>query len=149
MGLYQYRFTTIDPHRMLSSVGGKVGCIKRIREVFGIGLKEAKDIADGLGHILFECTTLASHESLDAIMRDFGVSVILNSSVEFGQPQIAFVVMRNSDMTEGRGPMMMDSIFIDRAEAVIYMDSQPGVMGRTVQWSKENYGDWRIEERPI
>lgn len=58
-----------------------------------------------------------------------------------------YVVFKNSDMTEGRGPMVFDSVWLDAEKAAEYIDKQPGVMGRTAKWSEEKYGDWEI--RPI
>lgn len=40
-----------------------------------------------------------------------------------------FVVMRNSDFTEGRGGMLLDSVFASRVKAEEYVASKPGVMG--------------------
>ncbi len=41
-----------------------------------------------------------------------------------------FAVYRNSDMTEGRGPMVLDSLWWEWAEAVDYINGRRGVMGR-------------------
>ena len=61
-----------------------------------------------------------------------------------------FCVMRNADFTEGRGPMRLDRIFLNRDDAVDYMDSQPGVMGRRAKWSEEKVGgDWRLEPKIV
>jgi hypothetical protein len=59
-----------------------------------------------------------------------------------------FIVKRNSDTNEGRGPMVIDSIWDEGAEdaAIEYMDKQPGVQGRRGKWSTEKYGDWTIEK---
>jgi len=57
-----------------------------------------------------------------------------------------FVAFKNSDMTEGRGPMIIDEMFMEREDAVNYIDSKPGVMGRRAKWSEEKYGDWMIKE---
>jgi hypothetical protein len=40
-----------------------------------------------------------------------------------------FGVYRNSDMTEGRGPMVLDGIYESEAAACEYAGNQPGVMG--------------------
>jgi hypothetical protein len=48
-----------------------------------------------------------------------------------------FEVLRNSDMTEGRGPMVYVATFTTNELAWEYANSQGGVMGRS------NYGDWR------
>lgn len=42
-----------------------------------------------------------------------------------------FVVFKNSDMTEGRGPMVIDSIFESYEKACDYMNTKDGVMGRS------------------
>lgn len=60
--------------------------------------------------------------------------------------KIIYGVYRNADDIEGRGPMVLDTLFINREDAVLYMDNQPGVMGRRQQWSRKRYGDWKLEE---
>ena len=57
-----------------------------------------------------------------------------------------FMTQYNSDMTEGRGPMVNDKCFLHREHAVAYIDAQPGVMGIKAKWSAEKFGDWRIFE---
>lgn len=57
-----------------------------------------------------------------------------------------YQTMRNSDMTEGRGPMVADLAFTEREYAEDYIDSKPGVMGRRMKWSEQDYGDWTIKE---
>lgn len=52
---------------------------------------------------------------------------------------------RNSDETEGRGPMVADMVFLHKEHAERYIDEQPGVMGCRAQWSKQKYGDWEIK----
>lgn len=52
----------------------------------------------------------------------------------------------NSDMTEGRGPMVPSLCFSNKKDADAFVDEQPGVMGRTHQWSREKYGDWEVRE---
>jgi len=58
-----------------------------------------------------------------------------------------YLVKRNSDTTEGRGPMVIDTAFFSRIEAAKYIDPKPGIMGRLSDkgWSTEKYGDWMIE----
>ncbi len=41
-----------------------------------------------------------------------------------------WAVERNQDMTEGRGPMVLDKLYLNRDAAVDYMQRQRGVMGR-------------------
>lgn len=59
-------------------------------------------------------------------------------------------VYRNSDMTEGRGPMVLDSVFTYRVDAVAYANAQPGVMGRKLSdfgdKSWDRMGDWQINQ---
>lgn len=60
---------------------------------------------------------------------------------------IVYCVYRNSDMTEGRGPDVLDQIFLNRSDAVKYMDAQPGCMGRRMKWSEsKSAGDWHLRE---
>jgi hypothetical protein len=59
---------------------------------------------------------------------------------------IIYMTQSNSDMTEGRGPMRNEIAFLNREDAAKYIDNQPGVMGRRMQWSKEKFGDWEIVE---
>ncbi len=47
---------------------------------------------------------------------------------------------RNSDETEGRGPMVPDLAFLHQAHAERYIDEQPGVMGLLGR-----RGDWEIK----
>lgn len=42
-----------------------------------------------------------------------------------------FLVYRNVDMTEGRGPMVVDSVWVSRQKAIDYMNTKLGVMGRS------------------
>ena len=60
-----------------------------------------------------------------------------------------FAVYRNSDMTEGRGPMIIDSLWSDLQEAKKYIDIQPGIQGRMAKWSTMKHGDWYIEELKV
>ena len=57
-----------------------------------------------------------------------------------------FIVRRNADSTEGRGPMVLDSVWRSRKKAAAYIDGQPGVMGIREKWSEKEFGDWTIEE---
>lgn len=58
-----------------------------------------------------------------------------------------FLVYRNSDMTEGRGPMVVDCAFKHKEDAEAYIDMRPGVMGRRDNWRLRKSGDWEV--RPI
>ena len=63
-----------------------------------------------------------------------------------------FVVTKNADLIEGRGPMIIDSIWLDEEEANEYAANQKGVMGRpnryfnTVRKAWETTGDWEVTE---
>ncbi len=57
-----------------------------------------------------------------------------------------YLTQRNSDTTEGRGPMVNDRAFTTRQLAAEYIDSKPGIMGRMGKWSEDKYGDWKILE---
>lgn len=55
----------------------------------------------------------------------------------------------NSDMTEGRGPMVLDKVFTQEEDAHAYTMTQDGVMGRNPKdfgnTSWEGIGDWKVE----
>jgi hypothetical protein len=57
-----------------------------------------------------------------------------------------YLVFRNDDMTEGRGPMVLDSIYSSKEKAETYANAQDGVMGRLSggDWTK-NGNDWKVE----
>lgn len=63
--------------------------------------------------------------------------------------QYVYLVYRNSDTTEGRGPMVLDSVWKTRNLAEDYMDTKPGIMGRHARWSQDKYGDWTVQEQPV
>lgn len=56
-----------------------------------------------------------------------------------------FSTYRNSDPTEGRGPMVLDFTFSDREDAVSYIESSKDPYGRTRSWNGDRYGDWEIK----
>lgn len=61
-----------------------------------------------------------------------------------------YITRRNADMTEGRGPMIMDKVFDTYEKAEIYINSQPGVMGRKGNWTSGKDGsDWDIKEATV
>lgn len=60
-----------------------------------------------------------------------------------------FIVMKNADMNEGRGPNIIDSVWFFRERASEYIDIQPGVQGRRCKWSEEKFGDWYIVEHTV
>jgi len=60
-----------------------------------------------------------------------------------GNKMIIFGVYKNSDMTEGRGPMVLDKLFANENDAIKYRESQLGVMGRPLHL--QDSGDWCIK----
>lgn len=59
----------------------------------------------------------------------------------------AFATYRNADMTEGRGPMVLDKVFIKEEDANDYIYQQSGVMGRRPAEGEtwDEMGDWQIK----
>jgi hypothetical protein len=80
---------------------------------------------------------------------------------------IVYGVYRNTDMTEGRGPMALARIYLHREHAVKFMDTKSGVMGRRPgegsfrtshpgckTWDCQKCfgtsgGDWRVQEHEV
>lgn len=60
---------------------------------------------------------------------------------------LVYGAYKNADMTEGRGPMVLDRTFSFEEDCNNYIDKQSGVMGRKAQWSRKRFGDW--ETKPI
>lgn len=58
---------------------------------------------------------------------------------------LVYIVFCNSDTIEGRGPMVIDEVFLHKQDAIDYMDQQPGIMGRKAKWSEQKYGDWAVK----
>jgi hypothetical protein len=60
---------------------------------------------------------------------------------------IAFATYKNSDMTEGRGPMVLDKVYVNEEDAQNYILQQLGVMGRKPEpgygWTR--MGDWVVK----
>jgi hypothetical protein len=54
---------------------------------------------------------------------------------------------RNSDMTEGKGHMVLDKVFMYEQDAHEYINDQPGVFGRRAEhgWQNTNLGDWQVK----
>ncbi|MDR2660901.1 MAG: 50S ribosomal protein L7/L12 [Lactobacillaceae bacterium] len=62
----------------LTSAGAaKIGVIKVVREVTGLGLKEAKDLVDGAPSVVKEGLSQADADELKAKLEDAGASVTL------------------------------------------------------------------------
>lgn len=72
---------------------------------------------------------------------------------------IVYGVYTNVDMTEGRGPMMLDQLFLNKEKAITYMDHQLGIMGRHFSkftnpktgqpyksWTEFGVGEWQLRE---
>lgn len=59
-------------------------------------------------------------------------------------------VYRNLDMTEGRGPMVLEKLYLSEDLAWMYADTQKGIFGRVPPegtWKGSAYGDWDV--RPL
>ena len=62
----------------LTSVGDKkVGVIKVVREITGLGLKEAKELVDGAPGVIKEGVATAEAEEIKAKLEEAGASVTL------------------------------------------------------------------------
>ena len=95
---------------------------------------------------LYTCLPATKSELEGAIIStiiDINVSKLYDA---VDAPKTAFATFRNSDMTEGRGPMRLDRVFLNREHAASYVDEQPGVFGRREKWSENDNGDWEIHE---
>lgn len=61
---------------ILTSAGGsKIGVIKVVREITGLGLKEAKEVVDGAPKAVKEKVTKEEAESIKAKLEEAGASV--------------------------------------------------------------------------
>lgn len=60
---------------------------------------------------------------------------------------LAFATYKNQDMIEGRGPMVLDKVFVQEEDANDYILQQSGVMGRKPEpghgWTR--MGDWEVK----
>ena len=58
-----------------------------------------------------------------------------------------YATWRNSDMIEGRGPMVMDKVFAVERDAQIYINMQEGISGRKPEhgWQNSEWGDWQVK----
>jgi hypothetical protein len=55
---------------------------------------------------------------------------------------------KNSDMIEGKGPMVLDKIFMNEDDAHAYINGQEGVFGRKPPehgWQNSRLGDWEVK----
>jgi hypothetical protein len=93
------------------------------------------------------------------LIKALTVGVIPIPALEAGKEEIdsrtIYLVYKNSDMIEGRGPMVLDRIYQHEEEAWAYADQQPGVMGRkhNGSWRDKRMwpygGDWEVRPIPI
>ncbi len=62
----------------LSEVGAnKLNVIKAVREITGLGLKEAKDLVDGAPKVVKEATSKADAEDIKKKLEEAGAKVVL------------------------------------------------------------------------
>lgn len=56
-------------------------------------------------------------------------------------------VYKNADMTEGKGPMVLDRVYQERYDAEDFLKLQSGVMGRRPAEGEtwDEMGDWQIK----
>ena len=141
----------LDPHSIHMARGRKVELVKHIRQCFSFGLADGKRIADDLldGKLvkiefaIDDGCEWITRENSDVFSRDFGVLAVSDC---VDPPSTIYVVMVNSDMVEGRGPMVIDSVFSSYEAAAEFIDYRPGIMGYKKKWSEGNCGDWQIVE---
>jgi hypothetical protein len=63
-----------------------------------------------------------------------------------------YATFRNADMTEGRGPMVLDECFARQSDAETFVNGQTGVMGRGGPFVGERStttGDWQVKELKV
>jgi hypothetical protein len=61
---------------------------------------------------------------------------------------LVWATYRNGDMIEGRGPMLLDKVFMEEADAHTYINGQEGVFGRKAPeegWHASRMGDWEVK----
>jgi hypothetical protein len=58
-------------------------------------------------------------------------------------------ISKNSDETEGRGPMKPIKYIKDRDEAIKYIEAQPDAWGREREWKGDRYGDFQLGTIPV
>ena len=59
-----------------------------------------------------------------------------------------YLVKKNSDMTEGRGPMVVEAAYEDEEAAWAHANEHAGVMGRKPRggdWRQCGISDWTVE----
>lgn len=103
------------------------GVVEKVRKQFGINSSE-------VGH------------TVDFIRVDYPQSRnLMVSETSTFCFHIIYMVTRNADFCEGRGPMVPHAFFFDMYEALDYMYDIPGVQGRRANWAEESFGDYQIE----
>ena len=66
-----------------------------------------------------------------------------------------YVVLKNADFTEGRGPMLFDSVWENGDDAINYVSDQPGIYGSKQHIELNKYGfyayanGYQIKEIPL
>ena len=68
------------------------------------------------------------------------------------QPYVVFAVRENSDMTEGRGPMVTVALIGSEDEAWKLADTRSGPMGskpKSGTWRTEKFGDVTVEAMTV
>jgi len=55
--------------------------------------------------------------------------------------KVVYIVLKNADFTEGRGPMLLHTVFSDGEEAIKYVEKQKGIFGspQNVERGKGSY----------
>jgi hypothetical protein len=71
---------------------------------------------------------------------------VLSYTYEGDEPMKVYLTYYNADDIEGRGPMVLDLVFLHRKHAAEYIDSQPGSMGDPGPWSDKDFGHRMIKE---
>jgi hypothetical protein len=65
---------------------------------------------------------------------------------------LVWATYRNQDMIEGRGPMVLDKVFMEEDDAHAYINTKEGVFGRKPPeegWHSSRMGDWEVKPLPI
>jgi hypothetical protein len=66
-----------------------------------------------------------------------------------------FIVLKNADFTEGRGPMLFHSVWEDGEQAIKYVEKQQGISGSRQKVERGKYGHFAyangylINEKPL
>lgn len=53
-----------------------------------------------------------------------------------------YIVMKNADFTEGRGPMLLHSLWEDGEDAIGYIQKQQGIFGSIQKVERNKYGKY-------